>query len=153
MEIKAQSIGVRLLLLTGRGYILVNSKGLTPWFPFASYPMGENYLLAAARYIELNPVRARMVENPGNYRWSSAAAHMNGHDDTLVRVGPLLDLIEDWGSFLSGDVVKEDMEKLRLHERTGRPLGDEIFMERLEGMVGKILRRQKPGPKKKRGDK
>ena len=86
------------------------------------------------------------------YRWSSAAAHMNGHDDILVRVGPLLDLIEDWGNFLSGGVVKEDMEKLRLHERTGRPLGDEIFMERLERIVGKILRRQKPGPKKKRSN-
>ena len=120
---------------------------------FASYPMGENYLLAAARYIELNPVRARMVENPGNYRWSSAAAHMNGHDDIIVRVGPLLDLIEDWGNFLSGGVVQEDIEKLRLHERTGRPLGDEIFMERLEGMVGRILRRQKPGRKRKRNDK
>ena len=120
---------------------------------FASYPMGERYLLAAARYIELNPVRARMVKDPGKYRWSSAPAHINGHDDILVRVGPLLDLIEDWGNFLSGSIVKEDMEKLRLHERTGRPLGDEIFMERLEEMVGRNLRRQKPGRKKKRDDK
>ena len=70
-----------------------------------------------------------------------------------MRVRSLLDLIEDWGSFLSGGIVKEDMEKLRLHERTGRPLGDEIFMERLEEMVGRILRRQKPGRKKKRDDK
>ena len=120
---------------------------------FASYPMGENYLLAAARYIELNPVRARMVEKPGSYRWSSAAAHMSGHDDILVRVDPLLGLIENWGDFLSGDMEKEDMERLRLHERTGRPLGDDIFMERLEGMAGRILRKQKPGRKKKRGDK
>ena len=120
---------------------------------FASYPMGENYLLAATRYIELNPVRARMVENPGDYRWSSVTAHMNGHDDILVRVGPLLDLIGDWGSFLSGGVVKEDMERLGLYERTGRPLGDKIFMEHLERMVGRTLRRQKPGRKKKRDDK
>lgn len=49
--------------------------------------------------------------------------------------------------------MQEDIEKLRLHERTGRPLGDEIFMKRLEGMVGRILRRQKPGRKKKRNDK
>ena len=33
---------------------------------FASFPMGENHLLAAARYIELNPVRAHMVEDPVN---------------------------------------------------------------------------------------
>ena len=120
---------------------------------FASYPMGEHYLLAAARYSELHPVRARMVTDPGTYRWSSAAAHSTGHDDILVSVAPLLDLREGWGGFLSGGIVKEDMEKVRLHVRTGRPLGDEVFMERLEEMVGRILRRQKPGRKKKRADK
>lgn len=115
--------------------------------------MGENHLLAAARYIELNPVRANMVKDPVNYPWSSAAAHINGHDDGLVSVGPLLDLVEDWGDFLSGGIEKEDMERLRLHERTGRPLGDEVFIEHLENIVGRILRRQKPGRRKKRDDK
>jgi putative transposase len=37
----------------------------------------------------------------------------------------------------------------RLHERTGRPLGDEAFLERVEGLVSRVLRQQKPGPKKK----
>ena len=119
---------------------------------FASFPMGENHLLAAARYIELNPVRANMVEDPVNYPWSSAAAHVNGHDDGLVSVGPLLDLVEDWGDFLSGGIEKEDMERLRLHERTGRPLGDEVFIEHLENVVGRTLRRQKPGRRKKRDE-
>ena len=94
-----------------------------------------------------------MVGDPGIYRWSSAAAPSNGHNDILVRGGPLLGLTEDWGSFLSGGIVKEHREKLRLHERTGRPLGDEVFMERLEETDGRILRRQKPGRKKKRYDK
>jgi len=35
---------------------------------FASFPMDETYLLATARYIELNPVRARLVPNPFSYR-------------------------------------------------------------------------------------
>ncbi len=120
---------------------------------FASYPMGEDHLVAAARYIELNPVRAHIVEDPVNYRWSGAAAHMNGHDDILVRVGPLLELIKDWGDFLSGGIEKEDMERLRLHERTGRPLGDKIFIEHLENITDRILQKQKPGRKKKRDDK
>ena len=42
---------------------------------FASYPMNEPYLLAAVRYVELNPVRTGLVESPGVYPWSSAAAH------------------------------------------------------------------------------
>ena len=69
---------------------------------FASYPMGGHYLLAAARYSELNPVRPRMVTDPGTYCWSSAAAHSSGHDDIFVRVAPLLDLIEAWAIFSPG---------------------------------------------------
>ena len=38
---------------------------------FASFVMDEPYLLAAARYVELNPVRARLAIAPGDYRWSS----------------------------------------------------------------------------------
>jgi len=43
---------------------------------FASFVMDEPYLLAAARYIELNPVRARLAVDAGQFRWSSAAAHL-----------------------------------------------------------------------------
>ena len=55
---------------------------------FASYVMDEDYLLTAVRYVELNPVRAGLVESPGDYPWSSAAAHLAGHDDVLVKAGP-----------------------------------------------------------------
>ena len=69
----------------------------------------------------VNPVRVRMVENPVNYPWSSAAAHMNGHDDILVRVNPLLDLIEDWGNFLSGGIEKKIWRDcVCMNEREGR---------------------------------
>ena len=56
---------------------------------FASYVLDEPYLLTAARYIELNPVPAGLIESPSRYRWSSAAAHVRGRDDALVRVRPL----------------------------------------------------------------
>lgn len=39
---------------------------------FASFPMDEKYLLACARYVELNPVRARLVKRPQDWAWSSA---------------------------------------------------------------------------------
>jgi len=52
--------------------------------------MDERYLMAAVRYVELNPVRAEMVQNAWDYRWSSAAAHVTGEDDRLVRVRPML---------------------------------------------------------------
>ena len=50
---------------------------------FASFVMDEPYLLAAARYVELNPVRARLTESAGDYEWSSAKAHLSGKDDGL----------------------------------------------------------------------
>jgi Transposase and inactivated derivatives len=53
---------------------------------FASFVMDESYLLAAVRYVELNPVRARLVREPEVYPWSSAAAHVRGADDALVKV-------------------------------------------------------------------
>ena len=58
---------------------------------FASFPMDENYLLVATRYVEMNPVRAGMVHAPEDYRWSSARAHLEGQDDQLVKVAPLLE--------------------------------------------------------------
>ncbi len=42
---------------------------------FASFVMDEPYLLAAARYVERNPVRARLVSQAADWPWSSAAAH------------------------------------------------------------------------------
>jgi len=50
------------------------------------------YLLTAARYVEFSPVRAGLVDAPSRYRWSSAAAHLRGRDDALVRVAPLLEV-------------------------------------------------------------
>lgn len=114
---------------------------------FASYPLDEKHLLAAARYIELNPVRASLARTPEAYLWSSAAAHLRGIDDVLVRVAPLLGMVDDWGEFLAGGIDSEETKLMRRHERTGRPLGDDAFMSRLESALGRVLRPQKPGRK------
>ena len=115
---------------------------------FSSFPMDEQYLVTTARYIELNPVRAGMVQRPEEYRWSSARAHLEGQDDVLVRAEPLLAMVPDWRELLASGLDEEEITLLRLHERTGRPLGDEEFIVRLEQRTGRILRKKKPGPKK-----
>ena len=116
---------------------------------FASFVMDEPYLLAAARYVELNPVRAGLVVAPRDYRWSSARAHLKGKDDVLVRVGPLLAMAGKWRGLLASAVTEEELKQFREHERTGRVLGDEDFQKRLEKKLGRLLRRQKPGPKRR----
>jgi putative transposase len=117
---------------------------------FASFVLDKPYLLTAARYVELNPVRAGLVKAPTRYRWSSAAAHARRRDDALVRVAPLLKLAPPWRGFLARVIREEDLKVLRAHERTGRPLGDEEFVTTVEQKLGRTLKRQKPGPKPKR---
>jgi putative transposase len=110
--------------------------------------MDESYLLAAVRYVEMNPVRARLVEDPFSWPWSSALAHLTGLDDKLVKVAPLLEMAGDWKLFL-GSATEEEMEKIRRHERSGRPLGSERFVVRLESTLERLLTPGKPGPKGK----
>ncbi|MEA1991141.1 MAG: transposase [Thermodesulfobacteriota bacterium] len=114
---------------------------------FSSFVMDERYLLAAVRYIELNPVRARLVTDAIAYPWSSARAHIEEHDDELVSVSPLLALIPDWKEFLQAGLQEKEYQDLRQHERTGRPLGSELFIDKLEVLLGRLLRKKKPGPK------
>jgi len=114
---------------------------------FASFVMDEDHLVAAARYIEVNPVRAKLVRDPGKFRWSSARAHLQGQDDVLVKVAPLLRLVPNWAELLASGATDAELATLRRHERTGRPLGTDNFIKRLERRLGHLLRRLKPGPK------
>jgi len=114
---------------------------------FASFPMEETYLLAAARYVEMNPVRAHLVADAASWPWSSATAHLAGVDDELVKVSPLLEIAGDWRLFLAGAGEEEQANNIRKHERTGRPLGSEGFVERLESTLERPLKQGKPGPK------
>jgi putative transposase len=88
---------------------------------FHSFVMDERHLLAAARYVERNPVRARLCARPQDWPWSSAAAHLAGGDDALVTVRPLLELVPGWETFIGGADDERLDERLRGHASTGRP--------------------------------
>tara|TARA_A100001037_G_scaffold180427_1_gene161770 strand:- start:266 stop:931 length:666 start_codon:yes stop_codon:yes gene_type:complete len=119
---------------------------------FASAPMDEPHLLACARYVELNPVRAGLVRRARDWKWSSARAHLKGADDALATVAPLLALAPDWAAFLRQGLTEDDRDAIRKAERTGRPLGSERFTKRLERRLDRTLARGKPGPKPKADD-
>lgn len=71
---------------------------------FASFIMDEKYLLACTKYIELNPVRAGIVDSPEKWKWSSANAHLLKKDDVLVSALPLLEIVDEpWENFLQTD--------------------------------------------------
>jgi putative transposase len=114
---------------------------------FASFPVDETWMLDCARYVELAPLRAGLVQRARDWQWSSARAHLAGRDDGLVRVAPLLARTSDWKELLAQSLGRPSQDTIESHERTGRPLGSDAFIKRLEKRLGRTLARQKPGPK------
>jgi putative transposase len=107
---------------------------------FFSCALDERHLYAGVRYVENNPVKARIVRKAEHYRWSSARAHVSGKMDTVLAEDCyLVNEIEDWSGYLR---EKEDtvlLEDIRQGTRTGRPCGDDRFMTRLEHLLGRRL--------------
>ena len=114
---------------------------------FSSYPMDESYLLAAARYIELNPVKAGIVNQADQYPWSSAVFHTTGQEDGLVSNSCLEEMVPDWETFLRDGDDKNQVHEIEKAERTGRPIGSNLFLNRLEAILGRDITKKKPGPK------
>lgn len=114
---------------------------------FDSYPMDEKYLWAAVRYVERNPVRAGMVQISDAYKWSSAGSHVDNSMNEVLTPFYLMKKINDWRAYLAEPEDEEKLRILRRHQSTWRPLGDEVFVKGLEEVEGRVLTKQKPGPK------
>ncbi len=110
---------------------------------FYSALLDDHHLLAAIRYLERNPIRAKIVRRADNYPWSSATAHL-GREDTRG----LIDLTRwremsrglDWERQLREPQDEQVVARLRMHTHTGRPLGSDQFISKLETLVGRRLR-------------
>ena len=119
---------------------------------FASYPMDDTHLMNAVRYIELNPVRAGLVKRAEDWRWSSARAHVKDTQDGLTDIKALSGIYRNWkamlqNGFSAGDLAEDEITAFEQHSRTGRPLGNETFIEKLEAQTGRALKAKKPGRK------
>jgi putative transposase len=116
---------------------------------FSSSVLDESHLLAAIRYVELNPVQAGMVTQAWEYPWSSASFHIGkSESDPLVKDRTLSGMISDWEGFLAGGMTGE-VDKLRLATQTGRPAGDEDFIAKVENLTGRDLSKGTPGRPRK----
>jgi putative transposase len=119
---------------------------------FYSMPMDGAHAWAAVRYVEMNPVRARLVQTPEEYPWSSAPAHVRAtKDPTLLgdlpfgapRPG------REWGEWLAAGMDEPTLGVIRSHTSTGRPLGSREFVAQLEARLGRRLSPRKPGPRRR----
>jgi len=117
-----------------------NWKGTLWQGRYLSYPMDERYLYKCVRYIERNPVRAKIVERPEDYPWSSARAHVFGLADEVLSGSSFLQQIHDWRAYLAENESKNDLEEIRKNQGSGRPLGNEVFYETIEKLTGRKLR-------------
>lgn len=144
----AKAIGVAHKKYTRMIHFREDWRGYLWQGRFFSVPLSDQYLYRAVRYVENNPVRARLVRNAEDYRWSSARAHVLKTQDPLLSQNSLVQGIDNWSAYLAEDDVK-DREIIARHTSTGRPLGDDAFIASIEQLTGRILRKQKPGPKPK----
>jgi len=118
---------------------------------FYSCPLDEQHLWAAVRYVERNPVKAGLVEQAEQYRWSSAAGHCGlGADDLLSVDFPPPGVVEDWSAWLAQPDEESVTAYIRQQTKTGRPCGSETFLDQLEGLLKRTVRRKKPGRKPKK---
>jgi putative transposase len=119
---------------------------------FGAVAMDEAHLAAAVRYVALNPVRARLVARPEEWRWSSVPAHLSGRPDGVTMLAPVLARFPHFADLIGQGPDAPAFERLRQAESIGRPLGDDGFLARLEALTQRRLTPGKRGPKPARPD-
>ena len=115
---------------------------------FYSCPMDDTHAQQAMAYVELNPVRAGMVKAAWDYPWSSARAHCgmpdkNGAGVTTGVCPKSTGMSPDgWKALLRELAASPNtlLPSLRLHTRTGRPLGSDTFLSKVETLIGRRVR-------------
>lgn len=108
---------------------------------FYSCVLDEAHLYAAIRYIENNPVRARLVKTAEDWEWSSARYHITGEKSILA----LTDIdqyikISNWKDYLKQSDSNNTIADIKANTLTGRPLGNNAFVMGIERMLGLRLR-------------
>jgi len=110
---------------------------------FYSCVLYEHHLIATARYVERNPVRAHIVRSPEQYTWSSAKEHIDSHAQYIIDTGSLFDHIgikqNQWREFIGKGDSPNEVFAIRKYTMTGRPLGSSHFIHKLENMFGERL--------------
>lgn len=118
----------------------------------------ERYLLTCYRYVELNPVRAGMVNDPVSYRWSSCGAHAYGRPNLVLRDHPCYLALgrtaakrqQAYRDLFQNRIGAAALQAIRTFVNSGLALGGECFKDQIEEMIDRSVRNGKPGrPRRK----
>jgi putative transposase len=115
----------------------------------------EEYFVSCCFYIELNPVRAHMVDHPRNYRWSSYRAHAEAKDDPLAqfhdsfrRLGRSLDERQSaWRALIREKLDPAFVAALRAATNGGWAMGGVRFRKEIEEAAMRRAAPLPPGPR------
>lgn len=118
----------------------------------------ENYLLLCQRYVEMNPVRACMVESPAEYKWSSYQSNGLGNPAGLWTPHPVYKTLgsnnkkraECYRELFRGHIEPELLTQIRKSVNQGMVLGNARFKEEVERLSGRRVNVLKRGPKPKK---
>ncbi|MFH1369773.1 MAG: transposase, partial [Planctomycetota bacterium] len=108
-----------------------------------SCALDERGFWLAMKYVELNPVRAKVCRVPWQYEWSSGTAHVGeaaGSDLLNMTSWSKMISAKEWRRELADGIDDAQVGKIRLNTRTGRPLGTDSFISKLEKMLGRRVR-------------
>ena len=153
---KAEAVP-KLIISLGRRYVQYINRSYrrtgTLWDSRykSSLVQPETYLLACQRYIELNPVRAAMVDDPVHYRWTSYRANGLGQPDARLTPHPLYLALgrndkerqAAYRGLFQGHLDRAAIDDIRLALNQGQPVGNARFHAKIEQMTG-IRREAKP---------
>lgn len=118
----------------------------------------NHYLLACYKYIELNPVRAGLVDDPVDYVWSSYRANTMGQSvkmwtphENYLALGINQELRQKaYQQLFTDDMGRELIKNIRGSLNTGLVLGDDQFRHQVEQLTGQAQKHKKRGPKSRR---
>ena len=140
----------QLMISLGRRYVQYINKSYrrtgTLWDSRykSSLVHADEYLLSCQRYIELNPVRAGMVDDPALYRWSSYRSNGLGQADALLTPHEVYLALEQQNAdrqsayrhLFRSELDAEAIADIRLALVQGQPLGKGRFLDTIEAMTG-----------------
>jgi putative transposase len=148
----------RLIIALGRRYVQYVNKTYrrsgTLWDGRykSSLVQVDEYLLVCQRYIELNPVRAGMVDDPARYRWSSYRANALGERDERLTPHPVYLALGTsdaerraaYRALFEDELETAAIDEIRLAINQSQPLGGKRFLAQIEAASGK---RRAPRPR------
>jgi putative transposase len=149
---KVENLALLMKRISGRQTRYVNKiegrRGTLWEGRYKSSPIKKNeYLLACFRYVEFNPVRAGIVDDPGKYRWSSYKYKVGREDSNWLDLDPCYEGLgttdkerkQRYKEWVNGSIPEGEWELIRQAVQRGQLTGGRRFIEEIAKKIGRRI--------------